>query len=121
MTTAEALCEAARSIFSLNVQFPRCSKAIHCLVFGGTWKRVRGSQPRRSATEMGNTFRLMPICPNWQTRKKNELQVFLHYFTVMHYKATILLLRKPKDNCCILVKKACKEPRRADGELRLPA
>lgn len=70
MTTAEALCEAARSIFSLNVQFPRCSKAIHCLVFGGTWKRVRGSQPRRSATEMENTFTQMAICSNRQKMKQ---------------------------------------------------
>lgn len=60
MTTAVALCEAARNIFSLKVQFPRCSKAIHCLVFGGTLKRVRGSQPKRSATK-GKTFMYLQV------------------------------------------------------------
>lgn len=72
MTTAVALCEAARSIFSLNVQFPLCSKAIHCLVFGGTWKRVRGSQPRRSATETGKKFTQRPISPNRQNKEKEK-------------------------------------------------
>lgn len=51
MTTATALWKAARDIFSLNVQFPLCSRAIHCLILGGTKNRVWGSQPRWSATK----------------------------------------------------------------------
>lgn len=100
MTTAVALCEAARSIFSLKVQFPRWSKAIHCLVLGGTWKRVRGSQPRRSATEVGNNSYTDGTWLKQDKRKEEKypktlLQALPYHLAVTHQEATILLLIKP--------------------------
>lgn len=90
MTTAIALWRAARDIFSLNVQFPLCSKAIHCLILGGTRNRVWGSQPRWSATKWEKKIHSFFSQVHKQKSIKSWLQCSVlseHYTALQHITA----------------------------------